>query len=249
MSKRVLVIDDDRDHAESIADVLSARGIEVELAFSGEAGVARFRKSDFDMVFMDVKLPGKNGVETFFEFKKIRPDAKVMLMTGYSLEQLVAQAVEKGALGVLRKPFAVKDLLDALERVKPRGRVLVVDDDPDFTASIRPILMQHGYRVAIASSGQEALEKAAAEEVDCLVLDLAMPMLSGLEVHFKLKEAGRAIPTIFVTGFPEEKSAAEAQLPSAATQGMFLKPFDPAELLRAVDTATGCGDARPTSAS
>ena len=249
MSKRVLVIDDDRDHAESIADVLTARGIEAELAFSGEAGVVRFREADFDMVFMDVKLPGKNGVETFFEFKKIRPDAKVMLMTGYSLEHLVAQAVEKGALGVLRKPFAVEDLLDVLDRLKPCGLVLIADDDPDFAASIRPVLLQHGYRVEIASTGREALEKAAAEEVSCLVLDLAMPMLSGLEVYFKLKEAGRAIPTIFVTGFPGEKSAAEAQLPSAATQGMFLKPFDPAELLRAVDAATGCGDARSTSAS
>jgi two-component system, NtrC family, response regulator HydG len=249
MSKHVLVIDDDRDHAESIADVLTARGIEVELAFTGEAGVSRFRDADFDMVFMDVKLPGKNGVETFFEFKKIRPDAKVMLMTGYSLEQLIAQAVEKGALGVLRKPFAAKELLEALDGVQPGGMVLVADDDADFAASIRPILMQHGYRVEIAATGQQALEMAAAGGVSCLVLDLAMPMLSGLEVYMKLKQSGTEIPTIFVTGMPGEKSAAEAQLPSPAAQGMFLKPFDPAELLRAVDVATGRGDARSTSAS
>lgn len=249
MSKRILVIDDDRDHAESIADVLTARGIEVELAFTGEAGISRFRAADFDMVLMDVKLPGKNGVETFFEFRKIRPDARVMLMTGYSLEHLIAQAVDKGALGVLRKPFAVGDLLNVLDRVKPCGMVLVADDDPDFAASIRPILMQHGYRVEIATTGQQALEKAGIGDVSCLVLDLAMPVLSGLEVYWKLKDAGRAIPTIFVTGMPGEKSAAEAQLRSATAQGMFLKPFDPAELLRAVDLATGCGDARPTSAS
>ncbi len=78
-----------------------------------------------------------NGVETFFEFRKIRPEVKVMLMTGFSLEQLIAQAVENGALGVLRKPFEIKDLLDVLDQVKPRGMVLVADDDPEFAASHR----------------------------------------------------------------------------------------------------------------
>jgi DNA-binding response OmpR family regulator len=57
MSKRILVIDDDRDHAESIVDILSMRGYQVEAAFSGEAGVKAFRDEDFDIVFMDVKLP------------------------------------------------------------------------------------------------------------------------------------------------------------------------------------------------
>jgi CheY-like chemotaxis protein len=189
-----------------------------------------------------VKLPGMNGVETFFAFKKLRPDAKVMMMTGYSLEQLIAQAVENGALGVLHKPFAIGDLLEVLERVKPRGLVLVADDDPEFAASIEPILSQHGYRVQIARTGAEALELAAAEDVNCLILDLKMPVLTGLEVFFKLRLEGRAIPTIFVTGFQTEESEALSRLQEPLNQGVFLKPFDPAELLRAVDAATGTAE-------
>lgn len=239
MTMRVFIIDDDRDHAESIADVLTMRGYETELAFSGEAGLARFRETDFDIVFMDVKLPGMNGVETFFEFRKIRPEVKVMLMTGFSLEQLIAQAVENGALGVLRKPFEIKDLLDVLNQVKPRGMVLVADDDPEFAASIEPILVQHGYRVKIVTSGREALEKAATDGVDCLILDLKMPVLSGLEVYVKLKEAGRSLPTIFVTGFPGERNIALAQLQQPVDQDVLMKPFDPADLLDAVDALTG----------
>jgi two-component system, NtrC family, response regulator HydG len=238
MTMRVFIIDDDRDHAESIADVLSMRGLETELAFSGEAGLARFREAQFDIVFMDVKLPGMNGVETFFEFRKIRPDVKVMMMTGFSLEQLVAQAVENGALGVLRKPFEIKDLLDVLEHVKPRGMVLVADDDPEFAESLEPILLAHGYRVEIASSGAEALEKAAQEGVNCLILDLKMPVLSGLEVYLKLKESGRTLPTIFVTGFPGERNLALAHLQRPIDQDVLMKPFDPAVLLTAIEAAT-----------
>jgi two-component system, NtrC family, response regulator HydG len=241
MSRRVLIIDDDRDHAESIVDILSMRGHKVEAAFSGEAGVKVFRDEDFDLVFMDVKLPGMNGVETFFEFKKIRPNAKVMMMTGYSVEQLISQAIENGALGVLRKPFAIADLLHVLDEVKPRGLVLIADDDPDFAESLKPILTEQGYRVEIASTGQEALEKAAREGVNCLVLDLAMPLLTGVEVYLKLKESGKSIPTIFVTGMPDEKSAALADL-RQVENGILLKPFDPRDLIHAIAAATGGDD-------
>jgi len=241
MNRRVLVIDDDRDHAESIVDILTMRGHAVEAAFSGEAGVKLFRDEDFDIVFMDVKLPGMNGVETFFEFKKIRPNAKVMMMTGYSVEQLIAQAIANGALGVLRKPFAIGDLLQALDEVKPRGLVLVADDDPDFAESLKPILAQQGYRVVVASTGQEALEKAAEEGVNCLILDLAMPLLTGVEVYLKLKESGKSIPTIFVTGFPGEKTAALAGL-RPVDQGILLKPFDPQDLIHAIAAATAAGN-------
>ena len=236
MTARVLVIDDDRDHAESIADILSMRGHSVEAAFSGEQGVEIFRQEDFDIVFMDVKLPGMNGVETFFEFKKIRPDARVMMMTGFSVEQLITQALENGALGVLRKPFAIQDLLHVLDQIKPRGMVLVADDDPDFSASLAPILTQHGYRVVTASTGAEALAKASEAEVDCLVLDLSMPLLTGIDVYRKLKAAGKELPTIFITGLPGERINAVSELHS--DNGVLMKPFDPSDLLRAIESAT-----------
>jgi len=237
MSARILIIDDDRDHAESIVDILAMRGNEVEAAYSGEAGIEVFRDHDFDIVFMDVKLPGMNGVETFFAFKKIRPNAKVMMMTGYSVEQLLSQAIENGALGVLRKPFVITDLLQALDQVKPRGMVLVADDDPDFAASLQPILTSHGYRVEIASTGQEALEKAAQDGVNCLVLDLSMPLLTGVEVHRQLRASGKSIPTIFVTGGNDAQEALVAQM-QPSDSGLLMKPFDPNALLSAIAAAT-----------
>lgn len=236
MTTRILIVDDDRDHAESIADVLTMRGYEVEVAASGEQGAARFRDADFAMVLMDVKLPGMNGVETFLEFKRIRSDAKVMMMTGFSVEQLIAQAVEGGAIGVLRKPFAIDELLHALERVKPRGIVLVADDDPEFAESVRPILTGHGYRVEIARTGREALQKISAQDVNCLILDVRMPVLSGLEVYLQLKEAGRSIPTVFVTAFADGEYDAVARI-RLFREGLLLKPFNPQCLLTELDRA------------
>jgi len=239
---QVLIVDDDQDHAESVADILEMRGYAVELAASGEQGVDRFQASDFHIVLMDVKLPGMNGVETFAEFKRIRPDARVPMMTGFSVEALVAEAVGNGALGVLYKPFAISDLLDTLERVKPRGMVLVADDDPEFASSIEPVLRRNGYAVEIARNGREALKKARAPGITCLVLDLRMPLLSGLEVYLKLKEAGAPAPTIFVTGCAEAHAEALRQV-NGFGRGLLVKPFDPADLLRAVEEAALPGQA------
>jgi len=149
---------------------------------------------------------------------------------------LISQAIENGAMGVLRKPFAIQDLLHVLDQVKPRGMVLVADDDPDFAASLEPILTQHGYRVALASTGEEALAKASVDNVDCLVLDLSMPLLTGIDVYRKLKAAGKELPTIFVTGLPGERINAVSELHSDS--GVLMKPFDPSDLLRAIASAT-----------
>ncbi len=238
---RVLIVDDDRDHAESLADVLDMRGHEGELAYSGEEALEKFRAAEFDFVLLDVKLPGINGVDTFLAMKDIRPGAQVMMMTGYSVEQLVTQAIEGGALGVLYKPFAAMKLLETLQGVKPRGRILVADDDPDFVDSIVPILESAHYEVEIASTGAEALDKMLTEKVDCLLLDLRLPVISGAELYARLVEAGRTVPTVLVTGGRGDAERAETWRSQIC--GMLFKPFDPNALLSAIGSAVSASSA------
>jgi two-component system response regulator HydG len=232
----VLVVDDDRDLAESLADVFEARGHDVALAYSGESGLEIFREREFDIVFMDVKLPGMSGVETFFAFRQLKPDARVMMMTGYSVEQLLQQAIDAGALGVLRKPFAMTDVLEALERARPHGVVLVADDDPDFTESLRPVLQAAGWRVAVAATGQAAVERVSSGGIDCLILDLRLPILSGFEVYLQLKKLGIALPTVIVTGHAAEEGASAEGL-RADAEDFLVKPVDPRRLVSALEAA------------
>jgi len=229
----ILIVDDDRDLAESLADVLEARGHAVELASSGEEGVERFRRRNFDVVFTDVKLPGMNGVESLFAFRQIKPDAKVVMMTGFSVEQLLTRAVENGALAVLHKPFAIPDILAVLERIRPTGIVVIADDDADFVDSIEPVLRGAGYRVLVARDGGDAVARVAAGGVDLLILDLGLPVLSGLDVYRRLKELGKLVPTIVVTGRDHEDGLG-GDILRADAESFLVKPFDPAHLLSAV---------------
>jgi two-component system, NtrC family, response regulator HydG len=113
----ILVVDDDRDHAESIGDILTVRGYEVEMSFTGEDAVRRSAEREFDITLMDVKLPGINGVEAFYEVRRQRPNAQIIMMTGFSVELLLSRAVLSGAEGVLHKPFAATDLFDVLAQI------------------------------------------------------------------------------------------------------------------------------------
>jgi two-component system response regulator HydG len=231
---RVFIVDDDQDFAESLALLLEGRGHQVELAFSGEEAVEKFRKQDFDITFMDVRLPGKNGTESFLEIRKFKPSARVIMMTGYSVEQLLEQAVEHGALGVLNKPIDVQHMLKMLERIKPDG-ILVVDDDVDFVASIANLLVDEGYTVCVATNGQEAIERICSNGIDILILDLHLPILSGLETYLELKRIGRTVPTLIVTAYFDDYTDDVSRLQSLSVSGILRKPFDPRDLLDAID--------------
>jgi two-component system response regulator AdeR len=139
-------------------------------------------------------------------------------------------------MGVLQKPFAIGELVEALTRIKPRGVILIADDDPDFAQSVEPLLSRSGYRVKLAASGNDLLEPGATDGVNCLLLDLRMPVLSGGEAYLRLREAGRAVPTILMTGFALEENETVAQLQPMA-QGLLVKPFEPGDLLDAVEQA------------
>ncbi len=129
----VLIVDDDRDFGQSLANFLRLEGYQVELAFDGETAVEKFWARDFDAAFLDVKLPGMNGVETFLEIRELKPDAKVFMMTGFSVEELLRQAMDSGAVGVFHKPLDLGEVVKALEAAAPAAIVLVADDDPDFS--------------------------------------------------------------------------------------------------------------------
>ena len=231
---RIFIVDDDQDFAESLADIFESRGHYVKMAFSGEEAVRTFRADTFDITFMDVKLPGMNGVESFLEIRKIRPDAKVVMMTAYSLEQLLQKAIDEGALGVLHKPFDGDELFRMLDSVKPAGIVLVADDDPEFIDSLRPLLTDRGYTVLIAYTGNEAIDKVLANGIDVMLLDLKLPVLSGLEVYLELKKHGRTVPTIIVTGYAAEESESIDALRSMSVTGCLVKPFAPEALMEAI---------------
>ena len=234
---RIFVVDDDQDFAASLADVLELDGHEVDVAHSGEEAIRAFERNDYDLTFMDVKLPGRNGVESFLEIRRQKPDARVYMMTGFSVEQLLEDAIAGGARGVLHKPLDLQRLLELLKEIKPEG-ILIADDDEEFVASVSDVLGENGYRVAVVRDGREAVQRVLENGFDVLILDLRLPGLGGVEVYMELKRHGREIPTIIVTASAGEEVEALDELQALSLTGVLTKPFDPEQLLSAIQSLT-----------
>jgi CheY-like chemotaxis protein len=107
---RVLIVDDDVDLAESLADILLDHGCDVSLAEHGQEAVERACSQDFDIIFMGVHMPVMNGVDAFFAIRAIKPRVRVVMTTGFK-ETFVERAIQAGAEGPLYKPFAIDEML------------------------------------------------------------------------------------------------------------------------------------------
>lgn len=111
---RVLVVDDDAGICETMEDILTLEGYMVDTVDCGEKAVACCSTEDYDVVLLDIRMPGMNGVETLREIKHIDPEARVIMITGFEMGALAAQAMEEGAEALFRKPLDVATFLPVL---------------------------------------------------------------------------------------------------------------------------------------
>ncbi|MBC8037707.1 MAG: response regulator [Rhizobiales bacterium] len=229
----ILVVDDDADNANSMGELFETEGHRATVVDSGEAAIEAFRHQKFDVAFMDVMMPGKNGVESFLEIRKLRPAAKVYMMTGYSVEQLLQQAMDHGALGVLSKPIDTAKVLAVLAEIGSNGIVIVAEDDPDFGLRLEEMIRNAGRACHLVRDGSEALGHAESSNV--LIFDLKAPLIQGMEVYSMLREAGRTRPTIIITASGADYHDTLEAMRDVAITGILNKPFDPMSLLNRLD--------------
>jgi DNA-binding NtrC family response regulator len=115
MKTNILVVDDIKSMRLTLGGILEDEGYNVLLAEDGYQAIEAAKQTSFALAFMDIKMPGINGVQTFREIKKINPQAAVIMMTAYSVEDLVREALEEGAYAVVYKPFDVENILSIID--------------------------------------------------------------------------------------------------------------------------------------
>jgi len=116
----VLVVDDNQNLCKNMKEFLSDRGYRVSLAHDGDTAVQMAWENNFDIMLIDMKLPPLNGLETYLSIKDIRPEAVVVIITGYSkeMDNLVQQALRENAYACLEKPINMDEMASLLERIK-----------------------------------------------------------------------------------------------------------------------------------
>ena len=116
MNQHVLVIDDDEAVLQSCETILEDAGHRVALASTPESGLQQIRENSFDLVLLDFKLPGMNGLEVLERAAKLDPDLIVVMFTGHGTFESAVQAVKNGAFNYISKPFTSAQLLAEIEK-------------------------------------------------------------------------------------------------------------------------------------
>jgi two-component system, OmpR family, response regulator CpxR len=120
MEVKVLLVDDEKDFVEALAERLETRGYKVSKAFSGDECLAVLRKEPVDVVLLDVLMPGKDGVDTLREIKQLDPLVEVMMLTGHATVDSAIQGLKLGAYDYLKKPTDTAELISKILRAYAR---------------------------------------------------------------------------------------------------------------------------------
>jgi len=117
----ILIVDDDEGILDTMNDILNEKGFEVAIASDGYKAIEMVKVGTFDVILMDIKMPGINGVETFKRIKAIKPLSRIIFMTAYALEDVVNEAKKEGAAAVLYKPLDIEKLEKMLRNSQANG--------------------------------------------------------------------------------------------------------------------------------
>ena len=120
MNIRVLLVDDEIEFANYTAKRLSARGMQVQIAYSGSSALKLVAGHPVDVVLLDLFMPGMDGFEVFREIRRVCPEAQVIMLSGNADREAVAEGEALGAVDYIRKPCEFSTLLDAIKKADER---------------------------------------------------------------------------------------------------------------------------------
>jgi DNA-binding response OmpR family regulator len=239
----ILLIDDSATFREELGHALGAAGYGILLASTGEEGLRLVGESRPSAVIVDGHLPGIDGA-TVIRRIKLDPSLRhipCLLLTASEDKADEIAAFEIGADAYVRKGDELEVVLARLSAVL-RGvhmpaiglpavaigpsRLLAVDDSVTYLEELAFQLREDGHEVLTAGSGEEALQVLARERVDCILLDLVMPGLSGLETCRQIKRsaAWRNIPLVMLTAHEDREALIEGL--SAGADDYVVKTAD-----------------------
>jgi DNA-binding NtrC family response regulator len=142
MTERVLLVDDEEEFVETLAERMRNRGMEVATSHSGAESLDLIEDEPFDVVVLDLQMPGMDGLEALARIKSRKPDIQVVLLTGHATVATSVEAMKLGALEFLEKPIDMETLTKIIGEAKAQKMILV---DEDTEERIREILHEKGW--------------------------------------------------------------------------------------------------------
>jgi PAS domain S-box-containing protein len=262
--RSVLVVDDNDTNRQLLGRILSRAGLQTTLADSGAAALAALQAAAqqgdaFALLVLDLQMPGMDG---FAVLERIQADpqlsgTRIALLSSGVRPGDAARAREFGVSVHLSKPVGEVELLDAVRQgwnhgprasvprpasAQPTGetaplRILVVEDNPVNRLLATRLVEKQNHTVTAATNGREALERLEAETFDCVLMDVQMPVMDGLEataaIRRKERDTGGFLPVIAMTAHAMAGDLERCL--AAGMDGYVTKPVSAADLFATIE--------------
>jgi len=190
--KPILIVEDETITREAIRDWLTDGGYQVETAEAGEKALEFIAEQDFGIVILDLKLPGKDGIEVLRQAKEKRPHLKGVIITAYPSVETAVEATKEGALDYLPKPFdlnqlerIIRDTLGPVQvEIKPKA---VAEESVVAPATVEET------KVEEAKVEETKVEEAKVEETIAIAPEAIPVHLKQGKAHFEASRYGEAL--------------------------------------------------------
>lgn len=239
----MLVVDNSRDLCESAMNALKEIGIEAECALDGETAVQMVQKRhkenrDYEIILLDWKMPGMNGIETAREIRRyLGDDIPILVISAYDWSEIEEEAREAGVQGFISKPlfksnlylglssYMLEETLESPQKEqKPdfSGKHILLAEDNDLNWEIaESILSDAGFELERAENGQVCVEKfqeSSVGQYDLILMDIRMPVMNGYDAAKAIRAMERSDAELPIFAMTADAFAEDVQ--RAHTSGM-----------------------------
>jgi CheY-like chemotaxis protein len=224
--RRYLIVDDNREFAENLAEILRDGGDEVDLAGDGAEALALVARGRYHALLTDMRMPGMGGAEVVHGVRRLDPGLAALVVTAHVADDALEAARREGLLAVLAKPVPIALLLELLGAARRDGLVAVIEDDRALSDNLCEALRGRGFTAVTAASVLET-ERLGPVRPFCALVDLRVPGGPDGEAMRRLGLRFPGLPILIMTGVHDQ--------PVAGSPAFFKKPFDTTEVLAAVE--------------
>lgn len=234
----ISVVDDDESTRQSTALLIESFGFQAAGFESAESLLKSSQLHETSCLIIDVRMPGMNGLQLQSHLAAAGYKIPIIFITAYDDRESRRRAMQAGAVAFVAKPFADGLLLQTIRSALPvqsrarRNLISLVDDDESIRRTTTLLIQSFGFQAAAFESAERFLQSSQLHETSCLIVDVQMPGMNGLQLQRHLAASGYRIPVIFITAYDNKESRLQAM--EAGAVAFLSKPFNDELLLETI---------------
>jgi FixJ family two-component response regulator len=237
----ISVVDDDESIRRTTTLLIESSGFRAAAFESSESFLSSDRLHDTSCLIVDVHMPGMNGLQLQNHLAAMGCGIPIIFITAYENQDSRQRAMQAGTVAFLRKPFSEEQVLQTMRSALrqevgvTKNLIAIVDDNESVRRTTSLLIESFGFQAAVFESAESFLKSGQLQDASCLIVDVQMPGMNGLQLQKRLAAMGCDVPIIFITAYEDKESRQRAL--QAGAVAFLGKPFSDEDLLQTIRSA------------